>query len=384
MLGDQPHQGKWRRASARHPCPICGKQDWCSLSSNGFIAICRRVELGAFKSEVDRSGVPVYIHRLAAGPPTNHEPSPKQSSSHTERANPDTLHQVYNALLAHLFLSKSHRADLQRRGLPDDAIDCNKYKTLPMQGRARIARKLHDVFGTFVLRVPGVVVKGDQGNGYVTIAGSAGLIIPCRDLHGRVIALKIRRDNASSGAKYVYLSSVHCGGPGPGSPVHVPLGISSAMDTVRLTEGELKADISMLLSGLPTISAPGALGWRASLPILNELRTRIVRLAFDADAGANPSLAKALMACADALLRDGFAIELEHWNMADGKGIDDLLAAGKMPELFRGDAALLAVRAFTEAARAIKAITPADSKLYDETTRRKGHSMIRFSVTLEI
>jgi hypothetical protein len=32
----------------------------------------------------------------------------------------------------------------------------------------------------------------------------------------------------------------------------------------------------------------------------------------------------------------GLAVELERWDAADGKGIDDLLAAGKVPELLRG------------------------------------------------
>src|SRR5262249_1458854 len=46
----------------------------------------------------------------------------------------------------------------------------------------------------------------------------------------------------------------------------------------------------------------------------------------------------------------GYAIELEHWDPADGKGIDDLLVAGKVPEVLRGAGAFAAIEAVVAAA----------------------------------
>src|SRR5262249_17319885 len=163
----------------------------------------------------------------------------------------------------------------------------------------------------------------------VTLAGAAGLLVPIRDSAGRIVALLVRRDEARDGrGKYLYVSSASVGGPGPGSPAHVPLGVTAASPICRLTEGALKADVAMALSGVPTIGAAG-LGWRPALDALSELGCQTVRLAFDADALDNAHVARALADCCKAADAAGLAVELEHWDKADGKGIDDLLAAGK-------------------------------------------------------
>lgn len=35
---------EWRRVSRREPCPVCGKPDWCGVSSDGAACHCMRVE----------------------------------------------------------------------------------------------------------------------------------------------------------------------------------------------------------------------------------------------------------------------------------------------------------------------------------------------------
>jgi hypothetical protein len=114
------------------------------------------------------------------------------------------------------------------------------------------------------------------------------------------------------------------------------------------------------------------------------LRTQTVRLALDADAGDNPHVARALLACAETLPCEGFTVELERWNKVCGKGLDDLLVAGKVPELLRGDEALAAVRAIAAAAGVEGSNAGLASNLYVETPRRRGYSVIHFSVKLEI
>src|SRR6516164_9771720 len=144
---DHDHRhGKWQRVSAKYPCPICGKPKWCSVSADGRLAACRRIEQGAYRTRQDKDGALYYLHRLtgtespAAPPPLSAGPGPA-------RADPDTLHAVYLALLARLSLSAAHRANLQRRGLPDAEIDTRGYRTLPMQGRAQLAGELRERFG---------------------------------------------------------------------------------------------------------------------------------------------------------------------------------------------------------------------------------------------
>jgi putative DNA primase/helicase len=129
-----------------------------------------------------------------------------------------------------------------------------------------------------------------------------------------------------------------------------PLGIAIPCQTVRITEGELKADVATALSGMPTISVAGATIWRPCLPVLGQMGCKTVRLSFDADATRKLSVAQSISACANALASNGFVVELERWNEADGKGIDDLLGAGKSPSVITAEAVLTAIQEITTAA----------------------------------
>lgn len=360
----KPHENRkqWQRVTRSHPCPICGKPDWCAVSADGRLARCQRVEQGAFKTGTDKNGQIYYLHRLNGEQRTPIEmPTANGAARH---ADTEILHRVYDALLGGLALSATHRDNLHKRGLPDDEIELRHYRSLPVQGRAAKGIQVADRFGVEVLlSVPGFVRKNKDGRQYLTIAGAAGLLVPVRDLAGRIVAVKVRRDDTGKGPRYSYLSSVKHGGPGPGSPVHVPRGIQAPAATVRLTEGELKADVATILSGppekrrrrkaskakrrkstrafplgMPTLGLPGVAGWKAALPLLRELQTTTVRIAFDADAADKPAVARALAACVEGLAAEGFAVEVELWD-ATQKGIDDALDAGVAIEVLTGDAA---------------------------------------------
>jgi hypothetical protein len=271
----------WRRVTREHPCPVCGKPGWCSLSADGTLAACRRIEAGCWRSKTDKNGAPVHLHRLGGAdrpdpvPPTPGGPAP-------ERPGVELMHCAYCALLARLQLSTPHWKSLQRRGLSDAEIDHRGYRSLPVQGRARLASDLREQLGDALLSVPGFILKpGHDGRPYITLAGAAGLLVPVRDPGGRVVALLVRRDDARDGrGQYLYLSSTRHGGPGPGAPPHVPLGVTPPRHYCRLTEGALKADVALALSGLPTVGAAG-LAWRPALEVAQQLGCHTVRLAFE-------------------------------------------------------------------------------------------------------
>jgi hypothetical protein len=310
-----------------------------------------RVEAGAWRSGTDKAGARYHLHRLDGAARLDAAPPPPPGPN-APRAGADVLHRAYSALLAGLRLSKAHREALTERKLTDEEIDRREYRTLPRQGRACLARGLSDQFGAALLSVPGFVVKqGEGGRPYVTIAGAAGLLVPVRGPAGGIVVLMVRRDDAGEGPRYSYLSSAKYGGPGPGAPAHVPLGTQAPAEVVRLTEGALKADVAAALSGVPTVGAAG-LAWRPALDTLQALGCKTVRLAFDADALDNAHVARALADCCEAAGGAGLAVELERWDRADGKGIDDLLAAGKAPEVLAGEAAQAAVREALAAATA--------------------------------
>src|SRR5205807_10175402 len=146
-----------------------------------------------------------------------------------------------------------------------------------------------------------------------------------------VVALKVRRDD-NDDPRYLSVSSSGRGGPGPGAPVHVARWNESTWNesarVVRITEGELKADVATALSGVLTISVPGVSAWRGALPVLRTLAQAKVLLAFDADAASNPHVARAAQATAEALAAEGWDVAVELWDGSLAKGIDDALAAG--------------------------------------------------------
>jgi hypothetical protein len=265
-----------------------------------------------------------------------------------ERAAPDDVDRVYRALLAQLTLPPSHRKALVARGLDEASIAAGMYRTLPARGRAEIARAVVDRFPErLTLSVPGFHVRDGESSSYVTLAGPPGLLIPVLDMRGRVVALKVRRDKDDEGPRYVYVSGTAHGGSGPGAPVHVPawtpeirrgpvsekeleeqVGTWHRDGVVRLTEGELKADVATRLSGTFTISVPGVSAWRSALPVLRALSPSRVLLAFDADASTNLHVRRATEATAEALAREGWEAAIETWDGERAKGIDDALRAG--------------------------------------------------------
>ena len=99
---------QWVRVSMRSPCPVCERPDWCSVSADGAVAKCMRVEQGCFRSKEDKGGGRYHLHRLKEGPRPEADPLPRPGPE-ARRADADTLHEVYSALLAALPLSVSSR-----------------------------------------------------------------------------------------------------------------------------------------------------------------------------------------------------------------------------------------------------------------------------------
>jgi hypothetical protein len=332
----------WSEVTHAAPCPICGKADWCSVSGDGAWACCRRVNRGDGREKTDQSGAAYYLHRLKPPPDGAGPWEPPRyalADGKGERADPDTLHRVYSALLERLELSPAHEKALKTRGL-NAGLHAAGYRTLG-KGRARAVYEVVQAgLEQHLPRTPGFFVQEKPGCApYWSLAGRGGLLVPVRDARGRVVALLVRADDGPPGPRYCYLSSKRRGGPGPGSPPHTPLGVAAPAEVVRLTEGALKADVAFRLSGLPTVGASGAAAWRPALQAARELGCKAVRLAFDRDAAENPAVGRAQFACARAIREAGLELQVEDWS-ADPerpKGIDDLLAAGRGPAVWTGE-----------------------------------------------
>jgi hypothetical protein len=113
--------------------------------------------------------------------------------------------------------------------------------------------------------------------------------------------------------------------------------------TIRITEGALKADAATRLSGILTIGLPGVNAWKRAARLARLLNAQTVLVAFDADATANRHVANALDRLVRHLQAEGFTVVLERWPLSAGKGIDDVLVNGGLPERVEGESVLPAV-----------------------------------------
>ena len=349
---------KWEDVSSAHPCQKCNGDSWCTRSTDGNWLNCRRYNDGTAKTKKDSEGDEYHSYCLNPELLKGEYVEPKFSPADGDGkcADADTLNKVYDAILTRLSLAPDHESQLKRRGLKSGLMAAG-YRSWPLQGRALLARKLIEAgLESHFPKVPGFVQReGNEGRKYWTFAGSPGLLIPSLDVEGRIVKFLIRPDDSKkSGGKYISLSSKKHGGPGPGSPIHVPR-FDGDKAVVRITEGALKANVATVLSNMLTIGLPSAVASKSAARVLRQLGCTTARLAFDADARRNLHVARALKSLAGTLRNKGFVVELEVWDEADGKGIDDLLNAGKTARVLTETAVFeeieIIVTAATEAAR---------------------------------
>jgi hypothetical protein len=232
----------------------------------------------------------------------------------------DLRHRVYSGLIEALDLSDEHRRDLRRRGLNDAAIDLAGYRSIHFPRREQALQRLHGEHGEDLYRVPGFA---DQG-GKPHLVPREGLLIPVRDLSGKVVACQVRV--AEKSRKYVWMSNRAARS---GSPCHVPLLHQELPKTRHLvvTEGPLKADIAAHLSIQTCLGVGGAQRAMSALDVVRELpNIERVTLAMDMDWREKAGIKDKMDELAAALKKDGYEVRLATWE--GHKGIDDALAAG--------------------------------------------------------
>jgi len=241
---------------------------------------------------------------------------------------------VYNDFLDLLPLGQSELTSLLHRGLSKESIKRNKYRTLKQVGLNPLLRKLHQKHGDLLLAIPGFRPGG------LTLKDE-GTLIPCRDLKGRIVALKLRRKDKHASPRYLYLS----GGPvSCGAVLHSSLCDEHTdlvtTETVRITEGELKADVCTQLTGVLTLGLPGVGSYARSIQWITDLpvQPKTVLVAFDWHDVENKT---PVQGCFRELVRllfeAGYEVKAETWSHEpDHKGLDDLLAAKKVAQILEG------------------------------------------------
>ncbi|MFO0563828.1 MAG: DUF3854 domain-containing protein [Polyangiales bacterium] len=323
----------WLDASRSRRCPICDADTWCQIGrgEHAGIVLCKRVS--SAREKTNRDGVTYWVHRELNVALGSNAIDREDAMSVVPRAPAVVLDEAYRAVLATLRLDDHHRDNLRARGLSDEAIARGGYRSLRVEGRARAARAIERAVGERTMKgVPGVVREQRDGRSWWSLRGAAGLVIPSRDLEGRVVALKIRADEATDGSRYTAVSSRKCGGASAVVNVHVPLGARERWVRTRelwITEGELKADVCTALGPFAIVGVPGVSLWKSAIELVEAIDPRRVVVAFDADwKSADPKkrhVREAREKLVTTLASLGFETHAADWSLSEGKGLDDYL-----------------------------------------------------------
>ena len=199
-------------------------------------------------------------------------------------ASDEIKHKTYSMLFSMLILAESHRKNLLKRGLTEEKIEQNGYKSTPVFGFKNLTRKLVEA-GCIIKGVPGFYQDEDGEWTIYFNPKSSGYMVPVRNIEGLIVGIQIRLDHPYDGRKYIWLSSVNFHmGVSSGSPVHL-VGESGAK-VVFVTEGPLKGDVAHFLSGRTFACVPGANQYAnlaSFLKTMKALGTEFVYEAYDMD-----------------------------------------------------------------------------------------------------
>ena len=216
-------------------------------------------------------------------------------------------------------LSEAHRAGLLARGLTDEAILQNGYRTLGYGKELRdwIALQLSARFD--LNGIPGFFYAQSAWR----MCAYSGLLVPVRAADGRIQGVQIRRDNADR-MKYAWMSSAGKPyGTGARSWIHVA-GDRNKKQAV-ITEGAIKGDVSSTLTERSLfICLPGVNAISFLNDTLRELRVTEVWEAFDMDKRCNPQVQAAVIRLRQEMKKAGIPCRMMAWDPAY-KGIDDFL-----------------------------------------------------------
>lgn len=253
--------------------------------------------------------------------PMPQQPTP-QNTTERQPLSLEQRHLMYTDMLEHLTLQPAHEDNLLERGLDQERIQRNQYRSMPQteRGRRLLAALLRSC-GHDLLGLPGFRTY----YGEWTLSGPNGFLIPVRDKKGLIQGLKIRLDDGSPDRKYRWLSSRGLpGGTRSYSWVHVTGDTSKKR--AFLTEGPLKGDVASFLAQDALFVCIGGVNAIHGLKdTLIDLGVTEVVEAMDMDQMTNERVRKAILAIRQEVQSiRGIKYSKYTWNPAY-KGVDDYL-----------------------------------------------------------
>ena len=235
----------------------------------------------------------------------------------------EARHAAYTAMLEHLTLLDRHGENLLGRGLSEERIRQNQYRSMPEteRGRRLLAGLLRSQ-GHELLGLPGFRTY----YGEWTVSGPNGFLIPVRNKDGLILGIKIRLDDETQpNRKYRWLSTRDMP-DGTRSYSYVHVTGDTTKKRAYLTEGPLKGDVASFLAKDALFVCIGGVNAIHGLKdTIRDLGVTEVVEAMDMDQMTNPNVRKAVLA----IRREIQSIRrLRYtkytWNPAY-KGVDDYL-----------------------------------------------------------
>ncbi|MBR2894866.1 MAG: DUF3854 domain-containing protein [Oscillospiraceae bacterium] len=194
-----------------------------------------------------------------------------------------------------------------------------------------------------LLNVPGFMWdKKNQRVSFGYFGSSLGILNS--DEKGKVRSIELRMKNVSSGNRYALFSAAGICDRNPERFAH---GKSSNLTVdyiphaawcetckgIAITEGKFKA-LQLSYHGYYTLNIHSVQNWKAVLPILtNADRAVPVFVAFDMDCYEKQAVADCLRHVGEKIREAGFKCYYLTWPATLGKGIDDIILAGKKSQI---------------------------------------------------
>lgn len=357
-------------ATKKNPCPICGKEDWCcfipsdqSTCLEDGLYICNRTLTKAdIISPINGSiylykkdsinGDEIYVKKEVQQQKKEDRKSSKkitkpiikrkeEPKSNLPRSN-EELNRVYRKFLSMLSLKKKHKKMLLEEGWNEALIAKSFFCSIP-EYKSYYVKKLlesEDLKG-----VPGFYFSKEHWS----FVGKSGILMPLYDSKNQIFRLRIRDDNpelddkGKEKNKYKNFASHGTGGCQAGLQIGIVQKEADKKEEFYITEGEKKALIGNYYLNQRVVNLTGVNCSRFLLepngteePILSYLiRTgaKVPIVAFDADKRVNPAVWKAHNYLIEVLKEYFPVVGVANWNAGFGKGLDDILLTGILPNI---------------------------------------------------
>lgn len=304
-------------------CPFCGdckyhlflntRKDtfycqYCKASGNSVTLYARLMNVDNKTAYKELTEGNFYALRPEPPPKPNDEQEPKPLH---------IRHDVYYDFLQLLALEDKHLQNLKKRGLSEERIERNMYRSVPMDRAASVLSKLSEHYD--LMGIPGFYTQDGRWRMYQR----HGFFVPICTAEGYIQGLQIRLDGEEH-RKYRWFSSRYMENGTRAYPwIHITGNMKDK--TACVTEGALKADVASLLSkDTMFVSVPG-INCLGGLPeVLKTLNIAKVVETFDMDKLENPHVAQAVAEIQKIVQSLGLDYVLYTWNPLF-KGIDDYL-----------------------------------------------------------